>query len=232
MKMSKKKVFVVALAVCLLAITSVGTLAWFSASDSLTNDFHVATDENGKADFSVAVIEDAGNDGEENNDGGYTYDSILPGDVLKKDVKIKNTGAYDEYIRVIVEIDNAAAWREALGSDYRFENCFIGFDPTMWEEVNVNENIPGVDKIVIVAYYKNVLKCSPEEETEITLFTDVKIPEELTVDNANALGNSFTIKVKAHAIQSENIDELCGGSVWKAFNEVVNWNALSEYTTP
>ncbi len=228
MKLTKQKVFVIALAACLLAMVSVGTLAWFSASDSLVNDFHVATDENGDADFSVAVIEDAGNDGTENEDGGYTYTAILPGDVLKKDVKVKNTGTYDEYIRVIVEIDQGAAWRQALGADYRFEDCFVGFDPAKWEEISVNENIPGVDKIVVIAYCKDAVA----PDGEVTLFTDVKIPEELTVEQANAIGCEFSITVKAHAIQVQNIDELSGGSVWKAFNEVVGWNALSEYTNP
>ena len=39
MKMTKKKVFIAALAICLVAIVSMGTLAWFTASDYVTNDW-------------------------------------------------------------------------------------------------------------------------------------------------------------------------------------------------
>ena len=58
MKMTKKKVFVAALAICLIAIISMGTLAWFNATDDITNNFKVATDENDTdPTFSVKVSE-------------------------------------------------------------------------------------------------------------------------------------------------------------------------------
>ena len=38
MKMTKKKVFVAALAICLIAIISMGTLAWCNATDDITNN--------------------------------------------------------------------------------------------------------------------------------------------------------------------------------------------------
>ena len=58
MKLTKKKVFVTALAVCLIAILSFGTIAWFTASDEVTNQFKVTTsDEEGTPDFSVDLFE-------------------------------------------------------------------------------------------------------------------------------------------------------------------------------
>ena len=42
MKLSKKKVFALALAVCLIATLSFGSLAWFTDNDSVTNEFKVA----------------------------------------------------------------------------------------------------------------------------------------------------------------------------------------------
>ena len=59
MKMTKKKVFVTALAVCLVAILSMGSLAWFSAQDSVTNNFHIADSADNNPDdiFSVDVYE-------------------------------------------------------------------------------------------------------------------------------------------------------------------------------
>ena len=42
---NKKKVFVVAVAVCLIAILSLSSLAWFSDADEVTNKFMVATSD-------------------------------------------------------------------------------------------------------------------------------------------------------------------------------------------
>ena len=67
MKFNKKKVLVASLAISLIAILSLGTLAWFSDSDEVTNKFHVAGGEDSKPDeiFSVDVMEavDADEDG-------------------------------------------------------------------------------------------------------------------------------------------------------------------------
>ena len=59
MKMTKKKVFVIALAICLVAIISMGTLAWFNAQDAVTNDFMIADsdDDTPNEIFSVDVWE-------------------------------------------------------------------------------------------------------------------------------------------------------------------------------
>lgn len=231
--MNKKKVFTLALAVCLIAILSMGTLAWFSAEDSVKNDFLFATDDEGKTDFSVDVWEnrDTNGDGDYNEVGdaekdtdGLVYENILPGDVLSKEAHVENTGAYDQYIRVIVEISDAKALIAALGADYKFENCFIGCDLTQWYVGGVNHYLDDQDVIVVVLYYNGVL----EAGSEIKLFDAVKIPEELTVEHANALSNEFTVTVKAHAIQAENV----GDDIWAAFNTVVGWNALTEYTNP
>ena len=220
MKLNKKKVLVLSLAVCLIATLSIGSLAWFSAEDSVKNDFLFATDDEGNPDFSVDVTEEG-----DPEDDGLVYENILPGDVYDKKATVTNTGAYDQYIRVIVEISDGQAWRDALGTDYAFENCFIGFDPAMWlQPIGVNNYIPGVDKIVIVAYYDGVL--TPDQS--ITLFEQVKIPEELTVDQADTLAGGFDITVKAHAIQADNV----GNNVYAAFNDVVGWKALDEYTNP
>ena len=45
MKLSKSKVVALALAVCLIAILSMGSLAWFTDDDSVTNDFYIAGSE-------------------------------------------------------------------------------------------------------------------------------------------------------------------------------------------
>ena len=52
MKLTKKKVLVLSAAVCVLAILSMSTLAWFNASDSAINNFKFDdSDHDGTPDF-------------------------------------------------------------------------------------------------------------------------------------------------------------------------------------
>ena len=71
MKMNKKKVFTLALAVCLIAILSMGSLAWFTDSDEIKNEFMIAgSDDEQDPDkvFSVDVWENTP-DGDKDDDG-------------------------------------------------------------------------------------------------------------------------------------------------------------------
>ena len=76
MKLSKKKVLVVALVVCLIAILSMGTLAWFNYTDDITNKFMVATDSEGTPDFSLDIWETE-------NDDDDTVDADGDGQTLR-----------------------------------------------------------------------------------------------------------------------------------------------------
>lgn len=211
MRLTKKKVFVAALAICLVAIISMGSLAWFTASDSVTNKFLIADSEDDTPDeiFSVDVWEKTP-DSEEDTDG-YEYPDILPGATLVKEPHVENTGHYDQYIRVVVTISDATAWLNAVGEDIDMNTVFVGFDETQW--TNIEKKIEGeTDTVTYVLYYNGIL----ESGKDITLFTDVKIPDSLTQAQAAAFGGDFTIDVKAQAVQTENV----GANAYEAFATV------------
>lgn len=120
MKFNKKKVLVASLAISLIAILSLGTLAWFSDSDSVTNNFHVTgEDKNADDIFSIDVMEaiDADKDGvfeyeddktigfEGENLDEWLYDDITPNEELLKRVSTKNTGSYAQWVRMKVTVD-------------------------------------------------------------------------------------------------------------------------------
>lgn len=227
MKMNKKKVFVAALAICLIATISMGTLAWFTDYDFVDNKFMIA-DSNDQTDyaddiFSIKVWEDtpAGLD-----DDGYTYENILPGDSLKKDVFVKNTGAYDQYVRVIVTISDAQAWIDTIpaGTDPEaaVTSIFKGFDRNMWGHIynNLSED-PTASELVYVLYFKDIL----EVGDEINVFNSIEIPKGLTREQALAFDSEFSIKVKAQAVQTENVVDLNNiptgkTAAWVAFDTV------------
>ena len=209
MKMNKKKVFVTALVVCLVAILSMGSLAWFSAQDNATNKFYVAdsTDTKPEDIFSVEVFERVDTDGDGEKDAalfenGFDYKDVLPGDLLVKEPVVRNTGYYSQYIRAIVTISDATAWLNAVGENIDMSTVFIGFDETKWTNIQKKTD-DGTDTMTYVLYYDGIL----ESGKDITLFTNVKIPESLTQAQAVAFGGDFTIDVKAQAVQTENVGE-------------------------
>lgn len=214
---TKKKVFIIALAVCLIAILSFSTLAWFTDSEDMTNKFLTAT-ENDDADdvFSVDLKEyvDADGDGTPDttpvDEGGYTYQEVLPGSQLIKNPVVTNTGKYyDEYIQVTVRLSDAAAWLAALGADYAIEDCFVGLN--MVSDVNPNGDWQLVskaqdtatDELVYVFYFVGGdMKLSPSES--INLFTGVNIPTELEREDVVAMDGGFELNVDVQAIQADN----------------------------
>lgn len=216
MKMTKKKVFVVALAVCLAAIVSMGSLAWFTAQDSVSNKFYIADSEDNPDDiFSVRVYEEK--DGVEYEEG-IQYDDVLPGDELEKNPIVKNTGHYDQYVRVIITISDKAVWEEIVestGTDfdlYDVRSHFTGFDSTKWDLTNSTMDNTG-DSIRYVLYYKDVLAAG----ASFSVFTGVTIPEAMTAAHAAEFGeDGFSIDVKAQAVQTENV----GTSAYAAFTTV------------
>ena len=218
MTMTKRKVFVAALAISLVAIISMGTLAWFSDSDSVQNEFYVAdsTDTDPDDIFSVEVFERVDTDGDGVIDAalfenGFNYKDVLPGDLLVKEPVVRNTGYYSQYIRVIVTISDATAWLNAVGENIDMNTVFVGFDETKW--TNIEKKIAGeTDTVTYVLYYDGIL----ESGNDITLFTDVKIPESLTQAQAAAFNGNFTIDVKAQAVQTENV----GANAFEAFKTV------------
>lgn len=214
MKFNKKKLFVAALAICLVAIISMGTLAWFTDSDDVTNKFMIAESDDDTADdiFSVDVWEkdeDGNVYDEKDNEGGITYDDILPGDKLVKDVFVENTGYYAQYIRATVTVSDGIAWANVLGkvpADVELSDIVYGLNTDgLYGIVSKYEN----GKLIYELYYKDALTAGKT----INVFDGVKIPESMTAEQAVKFDNAFTIDVNATAVQTENV----GGNVAAAF---------------
>ena len=225
--MKKTKVLLIALAVCLIAVLSMGTLAWFSADDAVTNQFYIASSDDTDPEdiFSVDVWENTP-DGDKDQDG-YEYKDILPGDVLKKEANVENTGYYDQYIRVTVTVSDAAAWMAALNTNQtpRLDAIVAGWDPNANLWVDCSAEIVN-DSIVYTMYYNGILLGDQDSiydngtnKDVVTVFTAVKIPEGMTVAQADAFENNFAITVKADAVQTENlgVDRTKGEGALEAF---------------
>ena len=208
MKNTKKKLFVVALAVCLVAILSMGTLAWFSDSDEVNNDFSFATtDDTHETAFDIDLFE-------QDKDGnttqtGIEYDNILPGDVLVKKAFVKNSSTtegsisgsnYSQFVRATITISAAdVILRNADTTDAEvIVRGMFDFNAAWSVDTCTYDSLSKT--FVAVLYADSVL----EPSNVINLFNNVTIPTWLTVADANDMNNTFDINIFAEAVQSDN----------------------------
>ena len=211
MKLSKKKVFALALAVCLIATVSMGTLAWFTDEDEVTNNFYVGDSGIGGGDdtFGVDVWEkvDTNRDSTlevigkgDTTENSAKFETILPGETLVKEPYLTNTGIYSQFARAIVTVSNATILKAAMGADWDKANLFLtGTDAAKWTLDNIIYT--NDDKLVYIYYYNEVLL--PDAQTA-PVFTGVAIPGGLTVEQAENLKN-FDVNVLGQVIQSEHL---------------------------
>lgn len=198
----KRKTLIAAVAICLAAILTLGTLAFFSDDDAITNKFMV-TDSDQITDpddlFSVDVTE-TDKDGNP-TDKGLVYDDIKPGDELKKDPTITNTGKYDQWMRVKVTVSNAKNWMDACEKHNITDltTIFGGFVAADWTRIDEPVYDAENDTLTYTFYYNAVLA----PEASATLFKTVTIPSAFTVEDMVAL-KSFELSVLAEAIQAEH----------------------------
>lgn len=223
MKLNKKKVTTLALAVCLIATLSFGSLAWFTDADSVTNDFMVAGSDNEDPDeiFSVEVWEEG-----DDEDDGLEFEDILPGDKLDKVAHVKNTGSYAQYIRVKITVSDAAVWQDVFKANLVPVTEFVNADAMeSWNDIYGigsyldEEN----DSFVYYLYYNTPLNPDnketegEDEAGDITVFDKAYISGLLDRDQAAALKNDgFQISVHADAVQTEHV----GANVYEAFQTV------------
>lgn len=215
--MSKRKIFIVALSVCLVAILSLGTLAWFTAEDNVTNNFYVGdTDTEADEVFGIDLWEnrDTNGDGDYNEEGdaekaeGLTYETILPGERLSKEPHLENTGIHPQYVRAIVTVTEADILKVAMipkdseVSVWEDVKLFLPGTSDKWELAHKYHT--NKDTFVFVYYYNEVLEAGAVTEQ---LFDAVVIPTELTKEQAAEMKN-FSINILGQAIQSEHLADV------------------------
>lgn len=230
--MNKKKIFSLALVVIMVAILSLSSLAWFADSDSVTNNFDIAGGDNQKPDeiFSVDVMEAVDENGDDvvdktigyNTDSGsFTYENIAPGDMLLKQPQVRNTGSYEQWVRMKVTFDNANYWI-ALMQKYGYTDLTDLLymrnkttklvNDTNWifapEQTTVENN-----QVTYVFYYNAKVQPIADPavpgaaESNAIFFRYVKIPHQFTQEDMAPFTNGeFKMVVTGEAIQVKNIE--------------------------
>lgn len=231
MKMTKKKVVVVAVAICLAAILSLGSLAWFNYTDAVNNKFEISSS---LTDFKIDVWEEVPDGDDEGTDPdevgknvltadevSYTYDEVGPGDKFLKRVHVTNTSPSElatQYIQVVVTFTNYTELHAMSDSDEPFDctEMLLGQKfSEVEDETNAeliwwydSENVvydANADTASYIFYLRDVL--NPGED--VVLFEEVEIPETMDINDAANLRacGGFQINVVANAIQSANLEK-------------------------
>ena len=201
----KKKIVSLALAVCLIAIAAVGTLAYFTDTKSAENTFTMG-------DVKIVLDETNVADPEGDRVTSNEYD-VYPGAVVTKDPIVHNTGKNGAYIRATVNVSN---WMNLVGAYYPdFKETFPndGYKAALnllvdtlgegWSVVGVEAGdvfTLGQFDAKFILKYDGVLAAGADTTA---MFQTVTIPA--GIDNANA--DSFDeVKVVAQAIQADGFN--------------------------
>ena len=174
----KRKILVCALIIGVLAVSALGTLAYFTSEDTATN---VVTAGNVKIELKENALSE---DGEtlvpfENDQIG-----IMPGTEVSKIVTVKNTGDQPAFIRIKLAKNIILAEDKTDETDLSLITCDLNLKD--WTEKDG-------------WYYYNA--ALPAGEETIPLFTKVKFADHMS----NMYQNSKAeIKIDAKAVQSAN----------------------------
>lgn len=208
MKMNKKKLAVVSLLLCIAAIISMGSLAWFTASDSVTNTLSFVTD------FSMQVYEtdvDGVTKHVVNNDNvGWDYLNLMPNQVIHKDPTVQNMSSSEaQWIKVAVTVDKYSTWKTVVAEGSDLTSIFKEFDASAWSLYGT----PAVNATNDTITYTYILNCALPAGQTATLFKSVQIPSAITVEQAATLSGSKII-IDAEALQVSELGKTNAKDAW------------------
>ena len=174
--MSKRKIVLLALAVCMVAILAVGgTLAYFTAEDDATNTFTVG---NVKIDLTEPNWKES---------GSVDAPEVYPTEPLAKDPTVTNDGANPCFVRISV-----TGWDCLINAGLSENNIIYRTD---YVDGKLGENwVLHTDGYF---YYNKVLAVG--EKTD-ALFDQIVVPADLVNGNAET---EFNLVVTAEAVQAQ-----------------------------
>lgn len=223
----KRRIFLVAAVVCIIAIIACGSLAYFTDKSTKTNKFMTAaynpedpSEPEPDDVFSIVVNEDGkatadelkadpdlvdGTEVKDDKDNvtGLNYTDVLPGSKLVKKASVTNTGDYDAYVRMQITISNADEWYKILGADNKADNLVSKLtdikNSAKWAYVSGAND--GKSKTVTYVYnYTDVL--TDTAPTTDNIFNKVIIPADITKEQFVEV-DGFTISLLGEAIQAD-----------------------------
>ncbi len=230
----KKKIVAIMLCMGMLTASVVGTMAYLTDQENVTNTFTVGKvglkldEADVKADGTYETAHDTRVDGNEYH--------LLPGHTYIKDPTVTVLkDSEDCYVRMIVTVENIDQLMKALpkvtenqkyyGDDDTFLLQMLcgNWDSTIWKFEKYSEETVRVDdasntemKLGLYEFrYKDVVIKNTENDTVLNdLFETITVPGEIDNEHLAYLEN-VKIKVTAHAIQKDGFKD--ADEAWDCF---------------
>ena len=203
MKTRSKVLLLILCAMLLLIASALGTVAYLTVQDTVTNTFSVGqvkiTMDEAKVDkYGVALTGTAAGRG---NANAYI---LMPGHTYTKDPTVHvNKVSEDSYIFVKVE-NGISAFEAATGE---------GGYKTIADQIIANSWIalPGVDNVYYMEYTKD-----PTQDSDLKVFESFKIADEAnkTDEWNNVTPTKTEVTVTAYAVQKDGFDS--ASAAWMA----------------
>lgn len=220
--MTKRKLMLVALSLCMVAILAIGgSLAFFTDTSKATNTFTVG-------DVDITLDEaPVKKDGDkwvpdttaDRTEEGNRYEDVYPGAVLPKDPTVHNVGTNDAYVRVQVQVNKAVlACYDGDGWNAKFDDFLDGSLNEKWvigSPITETDPETGIETVTFVINYTERLAA---DKDTTPVFTKIKVFEGWDNEEVNDLGlaEGTHIVILAEAIQAEGFDPDMNAA-WEAY---------------
>lgn len=238
MKTKSKALLLTLCAVLLVAASVLGTMAYLTSTDTVTNTFTV-----GKVEIKLDETDVTNPNGPRVKANSY---KLMPGTTYTKDPTVTVLkGSEDSYVRMKVTFNNAAALMEMLPNADNLEDftadeialikkiapilyltnytavdagwlpeyTMFGMEKTL-ADPNYFVYDAANDTVTYIFYYPTTVTATTADVTLPALFDTIKVPEHVTGEQLNAL-NNFQITVVAEAIQAGSFAD--AADAWSHF---------------
>ncbi len=238
MKTKSKALLLTLCAVLLVAASVLGTMAYLTSTDTVTNTFTV-----GKVEIKLDETDVTNPTGPRVQANSY---KLMPGTTYTKDPTVTvKAGSEESYVRMKVTFNNAAALMEMLPSADNLEDfspaeialikkiapilfltnytavdsvwlpeyAMLGMEKTL-ADPNYFVYDAANDTVTYIFYYPTTVTATTADVTLPALFDTIKVPEHVTGEQLAEL-NNFQITVVAEAIQAGSFAD--AADAWSHF---------------
>ena len=207
---TKRKALLLSLCAVLLVVASVmGTMAYLTSSDTVTNTFTV-----GKVEIKLDETDVTNPNGPRVQANSYR---LLPGLTYTKDPTVTvKAGSEPSYVKMTVTFTKAAELDAifALNGGADMTSIFNGYDSTNWIYKGNTEDTTANTR-TYEFWYKEAVAAPTADVALDALFDQIKAPDSLTNSDLNNL-KDLKITVNAYAIQADGF--ATAEAAWAAFN--------------
>lgn len=218
----KKKLIAVCLCLAVLGATVMGTMAWLTDREEVTNTFTVGNVDI-KVDETDVLPDGTPTGGDRVQENEY---HLIPGcKYLKDPTMTVKAGSVESYARMILTVHNASAV-QAIIDKYQlgdYSALFDGWDENTWLYHGFTEDT-AANTISFEFRYNGVIPATATDVMLKPLFTTLVVPGQVTAEELQALygtDGKFKMNVVGHAIQTAGFDG-DEDAAWAAFEQQVN----------